>query len=41
VFRLGVGCVAIAFLAILVAVAILKTVPNVRKSIDTIEMKGG
>jgi hypothetical protein len=39
--RLGVGCLAVAFLAMLVAVTILKSMPNIRKSISTIETKEG
>ncbi len=39
--RLGVVCMAIAFIAVLVAVTIFKTMPYGRRSTNTIELKGG
>jgi hypothetical protein len=39
--RLGVGCLAIAFLAMLVVVAILKSAPNIHNLISTTAKKEG
>jgi uncharacterized membrane protein YhiD involved in acid resistance len=39
--RVGVGCLAIAFFAILVVFAILKSMPNIEKSISKAEKREG
>ncbi len=39
--QLGIGCLVIAFLAILITVAIVKLMPTTQKSVSTTEKKGG
>jgi uncharacterized membrane protein YhiD involved in acid resistance len=38
--QLGIGCLVIAFLAILITVAIVKLMPTTQKSVSTTEKKG-